>query len=61
MIKSHRFPAVSSLPARIIFTAALSIAGLSALLAAGGALADATRPIVNEKFSDFAPAIAELT
>jgi hypothetical protein len=30
------------------------------LLAGGATLADPARPIVNEKFSDFAPAIAEL-
>ena len=60
MIKLHRFPAVSSWPTRIISTAVLSIAGASAALVAGPALGDAAQPIVNEKFSDFAPAIADL-
>jgi DNA-directed RNA polymerase len=32
----------------------------SAILAAGPAFGDPARPIVNEKFSDFTPAIAEL-
>jgi hypothetical protein len=41
-------------------TTVLSLAGASALVAAGTAWGDAARPIVNEQFSDFAPAIAEL-
>jgi hypothetical protein len=41
-------------------TAVVGIASAGALLTASPALADAARPIVNEKFSDFAPAIAEL-
>jgi Spy/CpxP family protein refolding chaperone len=40
--------------------AATYILGASALLAAKLTLADPAQPIVNEKFSDFAPAIAEL-
>jgi hypothetical protein len=38
----------------------VGIASASVLLAAGPALGDPARPVVNEKFSDFAPAIAEL-
>jgi hypothetical protein len=38
----------------------LGITSASVLLPASRALADPARPIVNEKFSDFAPAIAEL-
>jgi hypothetical protein len=44
----------------MITTAVLSLAGASALVAAGTARGDAARPIVNEQFSGFAPAIAEL-
>ena len=60
MIKFHRCSAVSSWPARVISTAALAIAGTSTALVAGTAMGDAAQPIVNERFSDFAPAIAEL-
>ncbi len=38
----------------------VGVASASALLAASPTLGDPARPIVNEKFSDFAPAIAEL-
>jgi hypothetical protein len=41
-------------------TAMLGVASASALLAANPSLADPMQPIVNEKFSDLAPAIAEL-
>jgi Spy/CpxP family protein refolding chaperone len=43
-----------------VCTAMAVIAGAISLLATSAAMADPTRPIVNEKFSDFAPAIAEL-
>jgi hypothetical protein len=52
------FRRVSSWKSRILSTAMVGIA--SALLAAGPTFGDPARPIVNEKFSDFAPAIAEL-
>jgi Spy/CpxP family protein refolding chaperone len=45
---------------RIISTAIVGISSAGVLLAANSALADLARPIVNEKFSDFAPVIAEL-
>jgi hypothetical protein len=45
---------------RFLSTAVVGIASASGLLAASPTLADPARPIVNEKFSDFAPAIAEL-
>jgi hypothetical protein len=51
---------VISWQSRFLSTAMMAIATASVLLAAGPALGDAARPIVNEKFSDFAPAIAEL-
>ena len=57
---NFRFPPVSSWPTQIVSTAALALAGPSALLAASTALGDAAQPIVNEQFSDFTPAIADL-
>ena len=51
---------VSSWRSRFISTAMVGIASASILLPASPSLADPARPIVNEKFSDFAPAIAEL-
>jgi hypothetical protein len=45
---------------RFLSTAMLVVAGASVLLAASPVLADAAQPIVNEKFSDFAPVIEEL-
>jgi hypothetical protein len=50
----------SSWQGRFLSTALLAIASASVLLPAGRTWADSARPIVNEKFSDFAPAIAEL-
>jgi hypothetical protein len=43
-----------------LVTAMLGIASASALFAANPTLAGPAQPIVNEQFSDFAPAIAEL-
>jgi hypothetical protein len=60
MVTLSRFRRVSSWQSRLLSTAMVGIAGASALLAASPALGDPARPIVNEKFSDFAPAIAEL-
>ena len=60
MIKSHRFPAVSSWPTRVMSTAVFTLFGASVVLVAGPVRADTAPPIVNEQFSDFAPAIAEL-
>ena len=51
---------VSSWQSRFLSTAIVAIASASVLPPASSALADPARPIVNEKFSDFAPAIAEL-
>src|ERR1700726_1753233 len=45
---------------RFLSTAIVGIASASVLLAASAASGDSARPVVNEKFSDFAPAIAEL-
>jgi Spy/CpxP family protein refolding chaperone len=38
----------------------LSLAGTGAIVGSGIALGDAAKPVVNEQFSDFAPAIAQL-
>ncbi len=54
------FRRVSSWQSRFLSTAMLGIASASVLLPASPTLADPARPIVNEKFSDFAPVIAEL-
>src|SRR5258708_19510583 len=54
------FRRVSSWQSRFLSIAMVGIASASALLLASPTLADPARPIVNEKFSDFAPAIAEL-
>lgn len=51
---------VRSWQTRFLSTAMLGIASAGALLAASPTFGDPARPIVNEKFSDFAPAIAEL-
>jgi hypothetical protein len=58
MVMPSCFRRVTSWQSRFLSTAMVGIA--SALLAASPTLADPARPIVNEKFSDFAPAIAEL-
>jgi hypothetical protein len=60
MVTLSLFRRVSSWQSRFLSTAMVGIVSASALGAAGPALAEAARPIVNEKFSDFAPAIAEL-
>jgi hypothetical protein len=57
---TQSFRRVSSWQSRFLSTAMAGIAGASALLAAGPTLGEPAQPIVNEKFSDFAPAIAEL-
>jgi hypothetical protein len=54
------FRRVSSWHSRFLSTAMVGIVSAGALLAASPTLGDPARPIVNEKFSDFAPAIAEL-
>lgn len=59
-MSKSRFPAVSSWPTRVLSTAVLGLAGASALVSAGIALGGTAQPVVNEKFSDFAPAIADL-
>jgi hypothetical protein len=60
MLTPNCFRRVSSWQSRFLSTAMVGLASASALLPAGPALADSARPIVNEKFSDFAPVIAEL-
>jgi hypothetical protein len=60
MITLSCFRRVGSGQSRFLFTAMLGIAGASVLFAASPTWGDSARPIVNEKFSDFAPAIAEL-
>jgi hypothetical protein len=57
---ASRFPAVGKWPTRIISLAVLGVAGAIALTPAGLALSDTAKPTVNEQFSDFAPAIADL-
>lgn len=57
---ASRFLAVSSWPTRIISFAVLGLAGTTVLTTADIALGDTAKPIVNEQFSDFAPAIADL-
>ena len=54
------FRRVSSWQSRFLATAMVGIVGASLLLPASPTLGDPAQPIVNEKFSDFAPAIAEL-
>jgi hypothetical protein len=55
-----RFSRVSSWQGRSLSMAMVAIASACAVLPASPASADPARPIVNEKFSDFAPAIEEL-
>src|SRR3984957_11612569 len=59
MVTLSCFRRVSSWQSRFLSTAMLGIASAS-VLPASPTLADSAQPIVNEKFSDFAPAIAEL-
>jgi len=60
MVTPKSFRRASSWQSRFLSTAMAGIASAIVLLAASPAWADPARPIVNEKFSDFAPAIAEL-
>jgi hypothetical protein len=60
MVTPSYFRRVSSRQSRFLSTAMLGIVSASVLLAASPTFGDPARPIVNEKFSDFAPAIAEL-
>src|SRR5882672_1139879 len=60
MVTLSFFRRVSSWQSRLLSTAMVGIASASLLLPASPTLAEPARPIVNEKFSDFAPAIAEL-
>lgn len=60
MVTLSCFRRVSLWQSRFLSTAMAGIAGAIVLLAASPTWADDARPIVNEKFSDFAPAIAEL-
>jgi hypothetical protein len=60
MVTLSCFRQVGTWKSRLLSTAMLGIASASVLLPTSPSLADAAQPIVNEKFSDFAPVIAEL-
>jgi DNA-directed RNA polymerase len=60
MVTLSFFRRVSSWQSRFLSIAMVGIAGASVLLPATLTLGDPAPPIVNEKFSDLAPAIAEL-
>ena len=60
MVTSSCFRRITSWQTRLLSTAMVGIASASVLLPASRTLGDPAQPIVNEKFSDFAPAIAEL-
>jgi len=60
MVTPSCFRRVGSLKKRLLLAAMLGIASASVLLPAGSTWADPAQPIVNEKFSDFAPVISEL-
>jgi len=60
MITQTVFRRVGSWQSRFLSAAMLGIAGAGVLLSASPTLANPAQPVVNEKFSDFAPAIAEL-
>jgi Spy/CpxP family protein refolding chaperone len=59
MVTRSCFRRMSSWQSRFLSSAIVGVVS-TGVLAASPALADSARPIVNEKFSDFAPAIAEL-
>jgi Spy/CpxP family protein refolding chaperone len=60
MVTLSCFRRISSWQTRLLSTAMVGIASACVLLPASRTLGDPAQPIVNEKFSDFAPAIAEL-
>jgi polyhydroxyalkanoate synthesis regulator phasin len=60
MVTLSSFRRASLWQSRFLSAALLGIASAVVLLPASPTWADSARPIVNEKFSDFAPAIAEL-
>jgi len=60
MVTLRCFRPSGSWQSRFLSTVMAGVAGASVLLVASPALGDPAPPIVNEKFSDFAPAIAEL-
>jgi DNA-directed RNA polymerase len=60
MVTLGCFRRVISWQSRFLSIAMAVLASASVLLAAGPTFGDPARSIVNEKFSDFAPAIAEL-
>jgi hypothetical protein len=60
MITLSCFRRVGVRRSRLLATALVAVAIAGVLLAASPSYGDTARPIVNEKFSDFAPAIAEL-
>ena len=60
MVTLSCFRRVGSWRSRFLSTAMVGIASASVFLAASPTFGDPAPPIVNEKFSDFAPVIAEL-
>ena len=60
MVTLNYLRRISSWQPRLLATAMVGIASASLLLPANRTLGDPAQPIVNEKFSDFGPAIAEL-
>jgi len=60
MVTPSCFRRVGSWKKALLSTAMLGIASASVLLSASPVLADPAQAVVNEKFSDFAPVIAEL-
>jgi Spy/CpxP family protein refolding chaperone len=60
MVTVSGFPQVNSWQRRFLATAIVATVSASALIGARPAAGDTARPIVNEQFADFAPAIAEL-
>jgi hypothetical protein len=60
MVTLSCFRRISSWQTRLLSTAMVGIASAGVLLPASPTWGDPAQPIVNEKFSDFGPAIAEL-
>jgi hypothetical protein len=60
MVRFSSFHRVGFWKYRLCLTAIIGISSVCAILPASSTLADPAPPIVNEKFSDFAPVIAEL-
>src|SRR6201987_3164347 len=60
MAKSRYSHPVNPWQTRLLSSAVISLAGIGALLTASTAVGCGAQSIVNEKYSDFAPAIAQL-